>query len=492
MERKIIHILSPALLVLLLFASCDKEEHGMGQDIEGDRETIRFEIAVGTATAAPSEMRTRVATSTDGNYTSTWNNGDAIGVYIVKGGGGLQASGNWVDNMEITYNNGTWTPSAPLYYPTGNEQLHFHAYYPYNAAVTDALNMVISGLTDQSTAANLSKSDLLSASTTNVAKSNNPVQLVFSHALTMVELAVTGGGAGAQMSSGVTVTLEGCKPDISFNLSTGAAAASGSVASVKMYRVEQPADQNYQTSYTYRALIPAQTVAANTELFSFSQRGGSITRTLSHTPSASVALAKGEVKPYNITLQGASSTYTYAVGDYYPNKGFPILGVVFETSNGGRNGKIISMDFLQRINVRWGDPSVDENAAGVIGIRDMNDGYNGTKNLIIKHKDQSNFADIYKLFNWIYQTKYNGNENGMWYLPAVNEMKIIYNNNSVLFSQISNAGYTTPPSDRWYCTSTEVNTSSSYRIVFNMGGSTIPDPKDTEDWSTCVIAIAKF
>lgn len=503
MVRTIINKLSPALLALLLFVSCDKNEYSMEQDVGGDGEKIRFEIAVGTATATPQGVETRVATSTDGNYTSTFSNGDEIGVYIVKGNGGLQSSGNWVDNMKMTYNNGNWTytfPSGKGYYPADGDKLSFYAYYPYNSTVTDALNMSISGLTDQSTAVNLSKSDLLSASTLNVGKSTTPVQLTFSHALTMVELSVIGGGTGAQISSKVVVTLEGCMPDVSFNLSAGTAHASGNVKSVKMYRVEQPADANYQTSYTYRALVPTQTVFTSAELFRFSQTQGTITRALSHNLASNVALYPGQVKPYTITLQGVSSTHTYAVGDYYPYKGFPILGVVFETSNDGKNGKIVDLDYIQRYApvpgnamapIRWGDSTVDENAAGVFGIRDMNDGYNGTRNLINKRKDQTNFVNVYCLFNWIYQTKNNGDVNGMWYLPAVNEMiKLHTQLSGGLNTIIESVGGRSLVTTHYSRVLTERDMANAYYV--NNGVYATPYTKDAANYHSVTAVIAKF
>ncbi|MFV0420044.1 MAG: fimbrillin family protein [Dysgonomonas sp.] len=496
MTRKIINKLSLALFALLLFPSCDNEEYAPEENtVNNGSEKIHFNVVVAAATTISSEGQTRVATSTDGNYTTAWNTGDAIGVYVVKGSGGLESSGNWVDNMQMIYNNGSWTyifPSGKEYYPLDGDKLSFYAYYPYNPAVTDALNINISGLTDQSTSANLSKSDLLFASTLNVEKGNTAVQLNFSHALTMVEVAVTS-GIGAQVANNMVVTLEGCKPDVSFNLSTRAANAAGSVKSVKMYRVEQSTDADYLTKYTYRAQVPTQTVYAGVQLFSFSQKQGDITRALSHTLLSNVALYAGQVKPYDITLlPSIDPNHVYTVGDYYPYKGFPILGIVFETSNGGKNGKIVSLDFLQRYNVAWGDPNVDEQAAGVTGIRDVNDGQTATRNLINKRKDQPNFANVYKLFNWIYQTKNKGNTSGIWYLPAVNEMKEIYNNHSVLFSKISNTGNVAPPSDRWYYTLTEKNASEAYLISFNIGGSLQSLSKDEETWSECVIAIAKF
>ncbi len=497
MIRTIINKLPLPLLALFLFASCDNEEYGQEENISIGSEKIHFEIVVGTATTTSSEMQTRVATSTDGNYTSTWNNGDAIGVYIVKGSGGLQSSGNWVDNMQMTYNNGSWTPIFPSgkeYYPTDGDELNFYAYYPYNASVTDALNMTISGLTDQSSAANLSKSDLLSASTLNVEKGNTTVQLSFSHALTMVELSVYG-GPGAQMTSDIVVTLEGCKPDVSFNLSTRAANAASSVKSVKMYRVEQLGDADYLTKYTYRTLVPTQTIFTGAQLFRFSQTQGTIIRTLSHNLTSNVALWPGEVKPYTITLQPSiDPNHVYDVGDYYPYKGFPILGVVFEVSNGGKNGKVLSLE--EKIGVSWGALGVNEQSAGVVGIRDANDGQPATKNIITKRKGQADFANKYEVFNWIYQEKNKGDINGPWYLPATAELTqfaTTYNADQSAFNaKLTEVGLEIIWNDADFRAITEYDNNTAYLLRVGMTFIHLYVNKESTTWGTRARAIRKF
>lgn len=91
------------------------------------------------------------------------------------------------------------------------------------------------------------------------------------------------------------------------------------------------------------------------------------------------------------------------MGDYYPypTNSSTAIGVVFwldpaawgYDSSGtptGYFGKIVS--FNQQNFLRWGDATIDEQAAGVEGIRDSSDGYQGTFNLISKRKDQSDFS----------------------------------------------------------------------------------------------------
>lgn len=507
MGRKIIHILSPALLALLLFASCDKEEQGMEQEIGGEREKIRFEVAVGTATATPSGAETRVTIGP--GYTSTFTAGDQIGVFIVKGNGELQSSGNWVDNMAITYNeDGTWSPSEPLYFPTGGDKLHFYAYYPYNASIgdptTSPLVINIDVPTDQSSKEVFEKSAVLTCILPDVTKTDDYVKLVFSHQLALVELSVT----GEPMSGNVVPTLEIRQMSALLSLASGTVAAipSFSRQSVKMYRVEQEGDPDFLTNYTYRAYVPSQPLflIAGGDLFKFSRiYSPTVTRSLSYKSKEADrgTLEKGKVYRFNITLNKPSldPNHEYKVGDYYPHKGFPILGVVFETSNGGKNGKIVDLDFIQRYApvpgnalapIRWGDPAVDEHAAGVAGIRDMNDGYNGTRNLIIKRKDQPTFADVYCLFNWIYRTKNNGDVNGMWYLPAVNEMIKLHTQLSSLNTIIESAGGRSLLVNYYSRVLTEENAANAYYV--NSGIYRSIYTKSDANWNSVTVVIAKF
>lgn len=351
MIRKLITNLFPAVAVLLLFASCGNDDDYLAPDTgqpDGPQK-IRFEIRHASATAGSSgsAFQTRVSTDADGNC--AWTDGDKVGVYIVKGNAGLQTSGNWVDNLEMTYSNNTWTytmPSDREYYPMG-EALHFYAYYPYQGSV-DPLNMVFSVEVDQSLKASLEKSDLSMATKTNVFNNANPVQLEFSHTLAMVELSVTSGGDGAKMTDLVTVTLEGCTPEVTLNLATGQASSmGGATQGIKMYRMEQSGDANYQTRYTYRALVPAQDVTAGIELFKFAQG----VRSLSHQPTTQVSLVAEQLKPYKITLNSIPDPdHMYAVCDIYPHKGLP-MGVIYEISNGGKSGKIVSLNESYR---SWG------------------------------------------------------------------------------------------------------------------------------------------
>ncbi len=117
------------------------------------------------------------------------------------------------------------------------------------------------------------------------------------------------------------------------------------------------------------------------------------------------------------------------VGHYYYSDGThsakkeadkTVIGIVFwQDPNDDTKGKIVSLD--EGIEKGWGTKPMDESAAGVIGIRSSTDGATGTKNLIMKYKDNSKFSTDYSAFAWIYE-KNNNDVNGRWYLPAKDEL----------------------------------------------------------------------
>ncbi len=120
---------------------------------------------------------------------------------------------------------------------------------------------------------------------------------------------------------------------------------------------------------------------------------------------------------------------TYEVGDYYNENGKE--GVVFEVSDGGRHGKIVSLDVT---SAPW-DSRVDvtDNGEWINGTKTgANDEYNGKANTdkIMSRSDRKYFEAIV----WC------RNKGKDWYLPAVDELQTIYNNKSTINSTLAKHG----------------------------------------------------
>lgn len=126
----------------------------------------------------------------------------------------------------------------------------------------------------------------------------------------------------------------------------------------------------------------------------------------------------------------------YKVGDYY-NDGTK-EGIVFEVYDGGWHGKIVSLDYSEE---QWAVDAVYENAtratAETGGMSNMN-----------RIKKLPNWKENYPAFAWCASLG-----NG-WYLPAKEELRLIYQNRDAINRSLNRRGYE-GLTGMWYWSSTE-------------------------------------
>lgn len=287
------------LALPLLLAGCAKDELG------GGTQTGSGEIAFEVGFAPTAQTGTRVAT--DAGFNSTWEDRDLIGIFAVRSGTPLSstASENHIHNVALIYNanTNTWTPSTPLYWPQDGTALDFYAYYPYDATFNPAAaeyNVMLdqSGETDGQSDFNVN--DWLTAKSNNngagYAKGATTVPLSFSHAMAMIQTTLDNETGLLDTSGEITVTLKDVQRMFGLNLATGETEVLGTKSDIKMYRVEQPGTPEYATTYTYRALLPAeQTFEAGTSLMRITDG----TTTLLSTPLAEpLTLIAGQAEKF--------------------------------------------------------------------------------------------------------------------------------------------------------------------------------------------------
>lgn len=160
-----------------------------------------------------------------------------------------------------------------------------------------------------------------------------------------------------------------------------------------------------ETPTPFYFVVPAETYTYGMDItVNASIRGdGALTLTKSRTSSFTVNAGE-------ITKIGASfvlGTKTYSVGDLYGVNG--VKGVVFETSNGGRSGKVIALQDASADPTLWGPTS----ASGLAGVTDANDGSVNMEKVLAAG------IDNYPAFKACYENGKN------WYLPAINELLTI-------------------------------------------------------------------
>jgi len=126
----------------------------------------------------------------------------------------------------------------------------------------------------------------------------------------------------------------------------------------------------------------------------------------------------------------------YKVGDYYNENGKE--GVVFEVSDDGRHGKIVSLD---ETILQW-CTSEQYNKDFALGLTDESYGKVNTDKVM-----QRGDSDQYPAFVWCRE------KGADWYLPAVDELIAIYNNKSAINSTL--AEYNAKQIAGYYWSSTE-------------------------------------
>lgn len=313
-----------AALPAMMLASCTREdfagEPGNGPDTADGQ--IRFQIgfapqdgadyATGNdnSSGAPA---TRVATDT--RFKSTWEDGDAIGIFAAPHGTPLAAADNPIHNVRLTYSKANNAWSGPAYWPAasaGISALDFYAYHPYddNGGSPATLNptaIAFNVAPDQSapadaaganTPSGFARSHLLMAKAAgNGGKGfarGETVSLPFRHALAMVQVKT-----GVNMPGKHTVYLDGCATDAVLNLATQQTSPPATAPQrITMYPCPDDGDGATGT-FAYRALVPVQTIARGTALFRFESTATNPLASPSLT--ADVALAAGRAETFGFS-----------------------------------------------------------------------------------------------------------------------------------------------------------------------------------------------
>ncbi|MDE5814067.1 MAG: fimbrillin family protein, partial [Muribaculaceae bacterium] len=122
---------------------------------------------------------------------TSFEQGDAVGLYVAEASTPLEIAGNVVNNERLIFSGTKWVADHKLYWDNGSYNVF--AYYPQVSQVTSVTDLPFQVRTDQTVAGSqetdgYEASDLLYSSALGVAASADPVNLMFRHIMSKLSI----------------------------------------------------------------------------------------------------------------------------------------------------------------------------------------------------------------------------------------------------------------------------------------------------------------
>ena len=433
-----------ALAMATAMTGCNQNNE-LGTPAPSSEEDVLNVVA--TANDFVSSDATSRVSETD--YTTTFEEGDAIGVFVVRDGEAL------ISNMKMTLgaDGTTWAGEngAKLYY---YKDADYIAYSPYTdglsatseTEIVDYFTAKLEGTTGQSTLADYQAADLMTASVAaaEVTRGQN-INFKFAHQMSMIEIKVpiraykTSGGYEYSAPLGLKVKI-GDKEG--FSLCTFGKETTGDAGSEV-------------TKGIYRCIVAPSETALNVE-GEFLDGSVSVYFPATDGVALSVIPEAGEYKGIDVkyTYTGYTATRDLQVGDYYYADGsiWPgdlgnvpagCIGIIFstETSTADQaknwsHGYVVSLFDTDDINTKYSWSMVNEDITGLnlyektvdsftSAFADY-DGYSATQAILAA---PSYSAAAYAAVNAAvtYGKEIPSTTSG-WYLPSIGQVALIINN----------------------------------------------------------------
>lgn len=264
---------------------------------------------------------------------NTWENNDAIGVFMVANGGTAVVDGvankRYVTDGTGAFNAGS---GSEVYYPSDDGRVDFITYYPHDAGIT-GLGSYAVDVADQS---DLAAIDLLYATADNGGQGYNqsgsgPVNLVFTHQLTRLLLNTSpGAGVTAADLQGMTITISGMNTQALFDLSSGTLGAANTPASIVPATVSN--------GQAYEAIVLPADIVANTVSVTFELHPG--------TPESEVFI-------WNVEATSFASGYEYVYNISFSRSGAANEVTISATINEWLQGPVRSVNLTNQQFQTW-------------------------------------------------------------------------------------------------------------------------------------------
>lgn len=210
--RRNIKSIASVLLLTFGVASCTNES------IEPEAADANGKMAMSFTFSYPSETR---VTET------SFDEGDAVGLFVADSDSPLEVSGNTINNEHLTFSASGWNFGRKLYWDKGT--YNAYAYYPAFDEISSVSDLPFSVASDQRQAngdgmGGYEASDFLYASSLAIEASPNPVNLQFRHILSKLTVRlIKGEDFEGEIPDNSTVYVHNTVTDATIDLSAGVA-----------------------------------------------------------------------------------------------------------------------------------------------------------------------------------------------------------------------------------------------------------------------------
>ena len=233
------------------------------------------------------------ATETD------FESGDKIGLYVVETPAPLQVSGNYVNNLQATYNGTQWTGDTGLRWPSTESVCDIYAYYPFmEVSKIDASPFSV--LEDQSNG--FGTCDFLWGKAASVSYTTEAIPVQFNHKLSKITLKlVKGADYVGDLPSTAVFYVHSTVTDATVDLTTGSVTKDpyGTAKTITCHKVSDD---------TYEAVIIPQRLASRTPLFEMVANG------VSYLVEGSFNFKPGINYTFNVTLNTSTESIRIEIG----------------------------------------------------------------------------------------------------------------------------------------------------------------------------------
>ena len=176
MKQYINNIWAGGIVLLLSMAACSSSDDIQKQP---ENDVMTFEVLHPVQNAQSRLADTGFETN------------DQIGLYLTNQNIPLELSGNYVNNMLLSYAGNAWSSAKPIYWNEGNYDIY--AYYPYDQNLSSVDDMPLKVSAEQHVTENYAMSDFLWAGKKNVEASDGKVTLQFEHRMSRMVIKLAKG-----------------------------------------------------------------------------------------------------------------------------------------------------------------------------------------------------------------------------------------------------------------------------------------------------------